>query len=122
MKKMNAIMVAIIGVACIVLGIMFIMQANTSQQKVADELAPVQISEVDAKYEQVSAALKAATDPAQITSLTLTKTSLGLAKSNIGTIKFLQNSGIVNIIIGAGFSFAGLGLLKKDERVTKRKA
>jgi len=118
MKTVSAIMVAIIGVACIVFGIMFIMQANSSQQKVADELAPIQISEVNAKYGQVSGALEAATDPAQITSLTLTKTSLGLAKSNIGTIKFVQNSGILNIIIGAGFLLAGLGLLKKDKRVT----
>lgn len=113
--KILSLMVAIIGMACIVFGIMFIMQANTSQQKVADELAPIQISEVNAKYGQVSGALKAATDPTQITSLTLTKTSLGLAKSNMGTIKFLQNSGIVNIIIGSGFFLAGLGLLKKDK-------
>jgi hypothetical protein len=94
---------------------MFILQANTSQQKVADELAPIQISEVNAKYGQVSGALKAATDPAQITSLTLTKTSLGLAKSNIGTIKFLQNSGIVNIIIGVGFLLISTGLFKRSQ-------
>jgi hypothetical protein len=44
----------------------------------------------------------------------LQKTSLGLAKSNIGTIKFLRNTAILEIIAGAGFVLVGVGLFKRD--------
>lgn len=114
MKNIIGILVAVIGVACVVFGVMFVMQSNTSLETIANEIKPLQISQVDATYEQVKAALTAATDPAQVQTLTIQKTSLGLAKSNIGTVQFLKNSGIVNIVVGAGFLLAGVGLIKKS--------
>ena len=113
-KAGSAIVVIAVGLACLVFGIMFIMQAGSSEQKVADEIQPLQLSEVNATYGQVSAALAAARDPAEIQSLTMQKTSLGLAKANIGTIKFVKNSGIVDIIVGAGLVVIGAGLIKRD--------
>jgi len=110
-----AIVVAALGVACLVFGVMFILQAGSNEQRVADELEPLQISEVNATYGQVSAALAMSQDPAEIQSLTIQKTSLGLARANIGTIKFLRNSGIVNIIIGTGLIVAGGGLFRRDQ-------
>jgi hypothetical protein len=114
MKKISAILVALIGVVCIVFGVMFIMQAGDSRQVVADELAPIKISDVNATYDQVKAGLKANTDPTKAVSLTLQKLSLGSAKTNISTISFVEKTGMVVIIVGVGFALAGLGLLKKD--------
>jgi len=113
-KTGGVIVVAALGVACLVFGVMFIMQAGTNEQRVADELDPLKISEVNATYGQVSAALTMAQEPEEIQNLTMQKTSLGLARANIGTVKFLRNSGIVNIIIGTGLLVASGGILKRD--------
>jgi cytochrome c biogenesis factor len=114
MKNITGMLVAVIGVACVVFGVMFVMQSNTSLETIANEIKPLQISQVDATYEQVKLALTVATDPAQVQTLTMQKTSLGLAKSNIGTVQFLKNSGFVNIVVGAGFLLTGVGLIRKD--------
>ncbi len=111
MKMFSAALVAIVGVVCIVFGVLFIMQAGDAKEMVAGELAPMEISAVNAAYGQVSGALKA--NPESVP-LTLQKLQLGLAKSNIATIKFLQNTGILVIVIGAGFVFSAAGLYKRD--------
>jgi hypothetical protein len=53
-------------------------------------------------------------DSETIQNATLQKTSLGLAKSNIGTIKFVKNTAILEIILGAGLVLASAGLFKQD--------
>jgi hypothetical protein len=54
--KWSALSIAIVGVVCIVFGIMGIIEAGNAEQKVADEVAPLQLSEVNATYGQASAA------------------------------------------------------------------
>ena len=114
--KWSALSIAIVGVVCIVFGIMGIIEAGNAEQKVADEIEPLQISEVNATYGQVSAAYKAVkgTGTPEESAYLLNKTSLGLAKSNIGTIKFLRNTAILEIVLGAGLVFASAGLFKRD--------
>ena len=115
MKMLVSLLVALIGVAAIVFGVMFIMEAGNSRDELATEVAPMQLSQVEATYDQASAALKANTDPAKALSLTLQKTSLGLAKSNLKTIKFVQNAGYLNIALGVGFVLVGLFMFMKRD-------
>ena len=111
MKKFRDAILVIIGIACIVFGVMFIMKAGDSRDAVAKELGTLPLSGVNAAYDQTKAGLAAKPDDV---ALTLQKLSLGQAKSNIGTIDFIQNSGILTIVIGVGFVFAGAGLVMKD--------
>ena len=121
MKKIRDAILVLIGVACIVFGVMFIMKAGESRQAVVDELATsaVTLDTLNDKYDAAKAGLAqalaagaAGTESAQ--SIGWQKASLGLAKSNVGTIDFIQNSGILTIVIGVGFVLAGAGLVMKD--------
>ena len=114
MRNILAVLVTLVGVACVVFGILFILEAGSSRDTIAAEIAPLQLSQVDAKYEEAKAALAAVAGTAQEQVVALQKTSLGLAKANIGTVNFVQNAGIVNLIIGSGFVFAGIGLFIRD--------
>lgn len=117
--KWSAVVVAIIGVVCLVFGIMFIIEAGNAEQRVLDEISPLglAICDVNAAYGQASTDLGLAMqsqDPETIQSASIYKTSLGLVKSNIGTIKFVRNSGILEIVLGAGLVLASVGLFKQD--------
>ena len=117
--KLGAIAVAIIGVVCIVFGVMFIIEAGKGEQRVLDEIEPMglAICDVNAAYGQASTALGQAMqsgDSEVIQDAKLMKTSLGVIKSNIGTIKFVRNSGILEIVLGAGLVIAGIGFFKQD--------
>jgi len=114
--KWSAFSIVIVGVVCIVFGIMGIIGAGNSEQEVADELAPVTISDLDATYDLISAAYSAVrgTDAPEESIILGKKTSLGLAKSNIGTIKFVRNTAILEIVLGAGLVLASAGLFKQD--------
>ncbi len=114
--KCSALSIAIVGVVCIVFGIMFILEAGNAEQRVADEIAPVTLSTLDATYDQISAAYSAVrgTDAPEESVLLGKKTSLGLARSNIGTIDFVRNTAILEIVLGAGLVLAGAGLFKQD--------
>jgi len=117
--KWSALSIAIVGVVCLVFGVMFIIEAGNAEQKVLDEIAPynLELGDVNAAYGQASAALGQAMqsgDPEVIQNATLQKTSLGVVRSNIGTIKFVRNSGILEIVLGAGLVLASAGLFKRD--------
>lgn len=117
--KWSALFIAIVGVVCIVFGIMFIIEAGNAEQRILDEITPLNlaIGDVNTAYGQASAALGQAMqsgDPEAIQNATLQKTSLGLAKSNIGTINFVKNTAILEIILGAGLVLASAGLFKQD--------
>jgi len=117
--KWSAIFIAIAGVVCIVSGIMFITEAGNAEQRVLDEIAPLnlELGDVNAAYGQASAALgqvMQSGDPEAIQNAALQKTSLGVVRSNIGTIKFVRNSGILEIALGAGLVLASAGLFKRD--------
>lgn len=118
--KWSALFIAIVGVVALVFGIMSIIEAGNAEQKVLDEITPMglAIGDVNATYGQASAALGQAMqsgDPETIQSAQLTKTSLGVIRSNIGTIKFVRNTGILEIVLGAGLVLASVGLFLKQD-------
>jgi hypothetical protein len=124
--RVIAIIVMVLGVASLALGILFIIQASSAENEIAAEIQPVKIAEVDGKYDAVKTkqmALAATEEPqiqagkaapsAMYNYLSGQRTSLGLARANIGTASFVRTSGIVELIIGVGLVLAGLGLLRK---------
>jgi len=118
--RVLAILVIILGIAALVFGILFIPQANSARQKVADSLtSPVNLDNLDATYDQVSGMfdqLKASgmpsTDPQYVMVLGQ-RTSLGLARANVGTAKMVLTMGIVDILVGLGLVLGGFGMLRK---------
>jgi hypothetical protein len=126
----GAIVVTVLGVACLVFGIIFIIQAGSAEQEIADEIQPLAIGDVDARYEAVKTsqmALAAAEEPGiqagtaapstMYNYLTVQRTSLGLARANIGLAGFVRTSGIIDIIVGLGLVLAGVGLFKKGQSI-----
>lgn len=122
MKTFGSILIALVGIVCIVFGVMFIMQAGDNRTTVVDELkaSNITVSTLDAAYDQAKAGLAqalaagaAGTESAQ--SAGWQKASLGLAKSNLGTIDFVQKSGILSILIGLGFVLTGAGMMMKPK-------
>ena len=127
MKRFLAMVIMLIGIASLVLGIIFIVQSGSAKQEIADSLAPVTISEVNGKYDAVTAKQKAAMQAeepkiqagqaapsASYNYLSAQRALLGLAKSNIGVASFLLMSGIVEIVLGIGLVLAGLMLSMKQ--------
>jgi hypothetical protein len=124
--RASAIIIAVLGVVGLVFGIMFITQASSAEQEIANEIQPLTIAQVDAKYEAVKTnqmALAMTEEPqiqagqaapsAMYNYLTVQRTSLGLAKTNIGLAGFVRTSGIIDIIVGLGLILAGVGLFRK---------
>jgi hypothetical protein len=123
-----AVIVIILGLAALVFGILFIPQASSAEKQIADSVAPLTLDQVDAKYDAVAVkydALKAAEEP-QIQAKTAAPTInyvylsaqralLGLAKSNIGTAKFVRLNGLIDILVGLGLVLSGLVLLRKSQ-------
>ena len=125
----SALLVLVIGVACIALGTLFIFQANSGQQEIANEIQPLKIEQVDAKYDAVKATqitLAAAEEPkiqagqaapsAMYSYLSAQRALLGLAKSNLGVVEFVRFIGILNIIIGVGFLLISVVLFRRSQR------
>lgn len=121
--RVLGICIIILGIAALVFGILFIPQASSAKQKVIDSLtAPVTLDTLDATYDQISGAfdqLKAngmpSSDPQYVMVLGQ-RTSLGLARSNIGTASMVMTSGIMDIILGLGLVLGGFGLLRKAQQ------
>ena len=127
MKRVFGMVVAIIGVACLVFGIIFILQSNTGKQTVADEIKPLASSELNAKYDTVKAKqlqVMAAEEPkiqagqaapsVTYDYLSAQRALLGLAKSNTMLSGFVMMSGLVDIILGIGLILAGMTLFMKQ--------
>jgi len=125
--RWGAIVVTVLGVVGLVFGIIFITQAGSSEKEIAESIQPITLTELDAKYEAVKTsqmAIRAAEEPniqagqaapsAMYNYLTIQRTSLGLARTNIGLAEFVRTSGIINIIVGLGLILAGVGLFKKS--------
>lgn len=116
--RVMAIIVVILGLASLVFGILFITQAASAEQEVADSIAPLPLDQLDATYDGVTAQYnqaKAAGIPPSpdYNALYGNKVGLGLARANVGTASFVQTSGIINIILGLGLILTGLALLRK---------
>jgi hypothetical protein len=125
--RVIAIIVAILGLAAFVYGILFVAQSGTVESQVADSIAPLTISEVDAKYDAVAVkydAAKNAEEPkiqagqaapsVMYDYLAAQRALLGLSKTNIGMAKLLMTAGTVNIIIGLGIFLSGVWMLRKS--------
>lgn len=117
MRAMAVIMV-ILGLASLVFGILFITQAATAEQEVADSIAPLPLDQLDATYDGVTAqynqAKAAGTPPGpEYNALYGNKVGLGLARSNVGTASLVRTTGIINILLGLGVILAGLAFLRK---------
>jgi len=126
MKTIIAMVVTLIGVASIVFGIVFIVQAGSGTQQIADDMAPVKISEIDARYDSIAAkhSQMAAVEEPKIQAgqaaasdtynyLFNQRNSFGLARTNVGVVNFVRTSGIVDVVLGAGLLLAGLALFQK---------
>ncbi len=123
-----AIIVAILGLAVFVFGILFVAQAGSAETEVANSVAPLTLDQVNPKYDAVAIKYndaKAAEEPKiqagqALPSVTYDYFSaqralLGLAKSNIGVAKFVRTSGTVDIILGLGVFLAGVWMLRKSQ-------
>ena len=128
--RVSAIVVAVLGVACLVFGIVFMTQASSAERQIADDIQPLTIAQVDAQYEAVKTSQMAlamieepniqagtAAPSAMYNYLTIQRTGLGLARANIGLAAFTRTIGIIDIIVGVGLILAGLGLFKKGQSV-----
>lgn len=129
--RLCSIVVSLVGVVALVFGIIFITQAGSSAQEVADSIQPVTLAELDGTYETVKAkqmAIRAAEEP-QIQAgtaapsstynyLTIQRSSLGLARTNVGLAGFVRTSGILDILVGIGLVLAGVGLFKHSQSVS----
>ena len=129
-QRTSALIVAILGVVCLVFGIVFVIQAGSAEQEIACSLDPLPISEVDGKYDAVKAQasqMSAAEEPdiqagtaapsAMYNYLSIQRTSLGLARSNIGSAQLVRMNGIINIIIGLGLFLTGTVLFRKSQAI-----
>ncbi|MBA7711824.1 hypothetical protein ES703_120790 [subsurface metagenome] len=125
--RWSAIVVAVLGVVCLVFGIIFITQAGSSEKEIAESIQPVTLAELDATYEVVKTkqmGIRAVEEPniqaetaapsATYNYLTIQRTALGLARTNVGLAAFVRTSGIIGIIVGLGLILAGVGLFKKS--------
>jgi hypothetical protein len=118
--RLLALLVVILGIATLVFGIIFIPQASSAKQEVKDSLiAPVTLDNLDTTYDQANGAFNQlaasgmpSTDPRFVMALGQ-RTSLGLAKSNVGIAKVLQTMGIIDILIGVGLVLGGCALMMR---------
>jgi hypothetical protein len=120
MRTWIALVIIAVGAVSLVFGIIFIVQAGSARQQVADDIAPLTLDQLDAKYDEVVTkynAMRTAEEPkiqagqaAPSTTynyLTIQKTGLGLARTNVGLADFIRTTGIIDIILGVGLLFAG---------------
>jgi hypothetical protein len=126
MRNLGSLIIIAVGAVSLVFGIIFIVQAGSGEQQIKDDIAPLAIDQVDAQYDAVVAQqnqIRAAEEPkiqagqaapsAMYNYLTIQRTSLGLARTNIGQVGFTRTTGIVNIVLGVGLLFAGALLMQK---------
>jgi hypothetical protein len=123
-----ATIVGILGVVVLVFGVMFIIQASSGEQKVSDEIQPLKIEEVNAKYDAVKIkqiAIRDAEEPqiqagkaapsAMYNYLSAQKASLGVAKANIALAGFVRYVGIVSLVAGLGLVLAACLFFRKNQ-------
>jgi hypothetical protein len=128
MKRLIGMVVVIIGVASLVMGIIFIMQAGSARKTIADSITPVKMSELNATYDKIVVkhdAAMAAEEPqiqagkaapsAIYNYLSAQRALLGLAKSNVGVAGFLQTSGVLDIVLGVGLLLVGFAFTAKEK-------
>jgi hypothetical protein len=126
-KRFIGMVVALIGVVCLVFGIIFIIQSNSGKQEVIKEIKPVELSKLNSTYDAVTAKFTEkmnaeepliqtgkAAPSATYDYFAAQRALLGLGKTNIGLTNFVMMSGIVDIILGFGLILTGAVLYKKQ--------
>ena len=114
--RVLAVIVIILGLAALVFGILFLPKASSAEQEVAESLtSPVTLDTLDITYDNIDQQVRAmqGNEP-QYLMLFAQRTSLGLARSNIGTASLVRMLGIVNIFAGVGLVLAGFVLYRKN--------
>lgn len=113
--RLLALLVVILGIATLIFGIMFIPQASSGKQEVVESLSTgVTLDNLDDTYDMVDQQLtQVPKDNPQYLTLFAQRTSLGLARANVGIAKMANTVGIVNIIIGVGLIFGGCALMMR---------
>ena len=116
--RIIAVIIMILGLASLVFGVVFVAQASSAEDEVAESIAPLPLDQLDAQYDTVKAQyeqMKAAgAQPGtDYNYLIIQKTGLGLARSNIGIAQSVRMNGIIDIVLGLGLGLAGLGLFRK---------
>ncbi|MBN1160608.1 MAG: hypothetical protein JXA17_01490 [Dehalococcoidales bacterium] len=124
--RVLAAIIIILGLAALVFGILFIPQASSGEQEIAESVAPLTLDEVEGKYDIVAAKydqIKMAEEPgiqaqtampsAMYNYLGQQRALLALAKSNMGVTAFIRMMGIVNILLGASLIMTGVVLYRK---------
>jgi len=112
-----AIIVVILGIASLVFGILFVTQAASAENEVAESIDPVTLDELDERYDQAKPGIKDMEAAGMEVDLDtkLQKTGLGLARANYGTARAVRVNGVVDICVGLGLVLAGLALLRKAQ-------
>jgi hypothetical protein len=112
--RILALVTLILGLAAIVLGVVFMLNASSGNDEIAESVAPLTLYQVEPTYDQIVAQVKLVpqTDPSYLM-LSGQRTSLGLAKANIASMKILRLNGLVDIIVGLGLAITGIMLFAK---------
>lgn len=128
MNTFLRLVIIVLGIASLVFGIIFIFQAGSGTQWISDDIAPLAIKDVDAKYDAVSVnqqKMMAAEEPniqadkaapsAMYNYLTVQRTGLGLARTNVGLVGFIRMAGIINVVLGLGLVLIGVAAPAKSK-------
>lgn len=127
MNTFLRLVIIVLGIASLVFGIIFIFQAGSGTQWISDDIAPLAIKDVDAKYDAVSVnqqKMMATEEPniqagkapsAMYNYLTVQRTGLGLARANIGLVGFIRMAGIINVVLGLGLVLIGVATPAKSK-------
>ena len=128
MNTFLRLVIIVLGIASLVFGIIFIFQAGSGIQRIADDIAPLAVKDVDAQYDAISVnqqKMMAAEEPniqagkaapsAMYNYLTVQRTGLGLARTNVGLVGFIRMGGIIDVILGLGLVLIGVAAPAKSE-------
>ena len=124
--RLVAVIIMLLGLACIVLGVFFITGAVSAKDEVAVSIEPLPLENLDAQYEAVKAKqaqIKMAEEPniqagtaapsAMYNYLTAQRTGLALARTNVGLAQSTMTSGILDIVIGVALMLGGVAIFRK---------
>jgi hypothetical protein len=116
--RIIGITIVILGLASLIFGIIYVVQASSAENEIANSIAPLPLDQLDTQYDTVKAQYEqmqavGAKPGIDYNYLTIQKTGLGLARANVGTAQSLRMNGIIDIILGLGLGLTGLAVIKK---------
>jgi len=114
--RLLAVVTIILGLAVLVFGILFLPKASSAEQEVAESIAPnLTTDALDVTYDNIDNQVRSmqGNEP-QYLQYFAQRTSLGLARTNMGVASLVRMLGIVNIIAGLGLVVVGFVALRKS--------